>query len=1153
MSNPSFVHLHTHSEFSLLDGASRISEIVSTAADFEMPAVALTDHGVMYGNINFHDEAKKAGIKPVLGCEVYVAVESRFRRDAKLDKRQYHLVLLAKNSQGYKNLIKLVSASFSDGFYYKPRVDKELLREYGGDLVAMSACLGGELPAKIMDRDDQGLDQSLGEYLDIFGTDDFYVELQEHYLPEQRGVNERLVEIARKRGLKLVASNDSHYTRRADADAHDVLLCIQTNSTLDAPDRMRFGTQEFYIKSQQEMWDLFKDVPDALENTLEIVEKCNCAFKFDTLNLPDPGIPAGTKSSDYMYEQAKAGLAARMGGTIPEDYQRQLDYECEIINKCDFATYMMIVRDFTDFARREGIYVGVRGSAAGSIVCYGLGITDVDPIDYGLTFERFLNPERIEMPDVDLDIQDDRRDDLIGYVLEKYGRDRVGQIATFGSLKARAAVRDCGRVLSMDLSEVDRICKMIPAIPVGVTIEQAIKENPDLRSTYERDSSIRRLIDTARTLEGLNRNVGVHAAGVLISDDPLTDHVPVQQGGKGETVAQLAKKDIQKVGLLKMDFLGLANLTILANAVVNVKTSTGIDIDILDVPLDDQKTFEMLGRGDTNGVFQLESPGMRRNVVELKPRSVRELAAIVALYRPGPMDHIPKFIRSKFGQEKIKYLHPDMEPILEETYGVICYQDQVLRIASAIAGFSLGQADKLRKAMSSKDKEVMAQQKQKFVDGAVARGVKQDIAQKIYEQIEPFAGYAFNKAHAVCYAFVAYRTAYLKANFPVQYYAALLSANMDDKDKLAIYLGDCKRLGIEVLPPDINKSSAAFQVEGKSIRFGLGAVKGVGRGVIDGLVAARETGGPFTDLFDFCDRTADQVTMNRSAIESLIKVGAFCHTTSNRAQLLEMLPDSMSSAAARRRDQENGQAGLFCDEMVSAGACIDWRKYDHVGEFAQSEILEFEKELLGFYQSGHPLNEYREALERNTTVNAVTCRELAHDQECVIGGIIADVRIKHTRRNEKMANVRVEDLYGGIDVTFFPAAFKNCQNQLAVDRIVLVKGKASHRERINSDDEDGAVEVEIRGEAVSPLREANGKSNGNGTRAVHIRLSPNATVRLEAVRSFIQSHPGAIPVYLHVCDEGARRKIATDYRVDPSPSFVSSLERMLGRNAVRVA
>jgi len=1155
MSN--FVHLHTHSEFSLLDGACRIKDLVKKAGEYEMPSLAITDHGVMYGNITFYSEAKSAGIKPILGCEVYVAPRSRSQRDPRLDKEQFHLVLLAMNENGYKNLIKLVSIAFSEGFYYKPRVDKELLAQYSSDLIAMTACLGGEIPSFIMKNDMARAEGSLREYADIFGRDNLYIELQDHGLPEQGPVNEALIEMANRTGLKLVCSNDIHYTTAADAESHDVLLSIQTGSTLDDPNRFRFGSQEFYFKTGEQMACIFGNVPGAIENTIEISDRCNINFDFGRSQLPDPGVPPDITPSDYMYQEAWEGLKRRMRREPPEEYKTQFDYECKIISECGFPLYMLIVRDFTDFARQQGMYVGARGSAASSLVGYGLGITDVDPIEYGLAFERFLNPERVEMPDVDLDIQDDRREELIQYVCRKYGRDHVGQIATFGSMKARAAVRDCGRVLGMDLSEVDRVCKMIPTMPVGITIEKAMEENPELKSAYDSSRDVRRLIDTAKTLEGLNRNVGVHAAGVLISNDPLTEHVPVQQGGKGEFVAQMAKKDIAKIGLLKMDFLGLANLTILANSIKNVKRHRGIDIDIMDIPLDDQKVFDMLGKGDTNGVFQLEGAGMRRNVVELKPNSVRELAAIVALYRPGPMAFIPKFVRSKFGQEPISYLHPILKPILEETYGVICYQEQVLNIARAVGGFTLGQADVLRKAMSSKNREIMDKQKVMFLEGAKKNGISERIATQIYEQIEPFAGYAFNKAHAVCYAFVAYRTAYMKANYPVEYYAALLSANMDDKEKLSMYIEDCRRLNIEVLPPDVNASGVEFEVENGAIRFGLSAIKGCGRAVIEGMVAAREAGGKFTNLFDFAERVQDHTALNRSVVECLIKVGAFTSVNVNRAQLLQMLPDALSAAASKLKDQKNGQVGLFGEETGAVGASVDLSKYNHVGDFGRDEILAMEKDLVGLYLSGHPLENMRAALDKNCSANASNYRDLENDQECVIGGIISDVRFRITRRNDKMAFIRIEDLYGTIPVTFFPRDLKSCEQMLVQDRIVLVKGKASHRERLAADEGDTTVEVEIRGESVSLFKNGNGngsvKINGNGKRSVHIKINGAPGTSIELLRSLLEANPGESPVYFWMVHEGSRQKVATQYRVDASQRFISEVERILGRDVVKVA
>ena len=1151
MSSPEFVHLHTHSEYSLLDGACRIPELINRAVEMGMPALALTDHGVMYGNIDFYSEAKAAGINPILGCEVYVAPRSRTQRDPRKDKEQFHLVLLAKSEKGYKNLIKLVSIAFSEGFYYKPRVDKELLSQYGSELIALTACLGGEIPHHILNSDLEKAEQSLGEYADIFGKDNLYLELQDHFIPEQKPVNEGIITLSKRTGLKLVATNDIHYTARADAEAHDVLLCIQTGTTLDNPKRLRFGTQEFYMKTTEEMQKLFREVPEALSNTLEIAEKCDCKFDFGRTKLPNPGIPEGVSSDEYMIQETHKGLLDRMGGQIPEKYQQQFEYECGIINQCGFATYMLIARDFTDFARKQGIYVGIRGSAAGSLVCYGLGITDVDPIEYGLTFERFLNPERIEMPDVDLDIQDDRRDDLIQYVIDKYGQDRVGQIATFGSLKARAAVRDCGRVLGIDLAEVDRIAKMIPAVPVGVTIDQAIRENHELKEA-SRHPDVKRLLDMARSLEGLSRNVGIHAAGVLISADPLTDHVPVQHGNGGEVVAQLAKKDIEKIGLVKMDFLGLANLTILAKAVENVKQHQGIDIDILDIPLDDAKTFEMLGKGDTNGVFQLEGAGMRRNVVDLKPNSVRELAAIVALYRPGPMAEISKFVDAKFGRSPIKYLHPSLEPILQETYGVIAYQDQVLQIARDIAGFSLGQADVLRRGMSSKDRAIMDQQREKFLEGAKSKGIAPGIAAKIYEQIEPFAGYAFNKAHAVCYAFVAYRTAYMKANYPVEYYAALLSANMDDKEKLAAYIEDCRRLKVKVLPLDVNTSGVIFQVEDGAIRFGLAAVKGVGCGVIDAILAARQEGEPFNSLHEFCRRVCDS-TVTRGAIECLIKVGAFDSISKNRAQLLFVLEDAAGQAIRAQKDRRSGQVSLFGGESADEeSSYMEPKNLPEVSEFSRDELLAMEKDLLGLYVSDHPLIQHKEKLEKLATTSSDQLKEKAEREEVVIGGVISRIRKLTTKKNEPMAFITLEDLAGPIDVTVFPSVYRECVKLLVTDGLVIIKGRANRRERMKNDGE-GSDEVGVICESITPLSNGhNGNVNGNGnsTKSVNIRVENGDRDCLKVLRHMLGMHPGENPVYLHVPSNGSMMKMSIELKVEPSPKLLSEIEQILGKKAV---
>jgi len=1165
MPKPGFIHLHTHTEFSLLDGASRIPDLVKQAVEMEMPAMAITDHGVMYGNISFYGEMKSAGVKPILGCEVYVAPRTRHDRDSRLDKEQYHLVLLAQSEKGYKNLIKLVSLAYSEGHYYKPRVDKELLAQYHEDLIALTGCIGGEVPSWILKNDLARAERALAEYAEIFGRDSIYVELQNQSLSEQQQANEGMIHLAEKTKLKLVATNDIHYTYQKDSEAHDVLLCIQTGHTLNDPKRLKFGSQEFYMKSPEEMRALFGHIPGALENTLEIAERCNLQFDFSSTRLPDPGIPAGVDPSDHMESEARKGLAERMPDSIPESYHKQLEYECGIIRQCGFATYMMICRDFTDFARRQGIYVGIRGSAAGSLVCYALGIVDVDPIEYGLTFERFLNPERIEMPDVDLDIQDDRRDELIQYVIGKYGSDRVGQIATFGSLKARAAVRDCGRALGTDPAEVDRLAKMIPTIPVGVTIDQALRSNPEFQDAYNRSPDARTLIDTARTLEGLNRNVGVHAAGVLISDNPLTDHVPVQYGNKGEAVAQLAKKDIAKIGLVKMDFLGLANLTILADAVKKVKEHQGIDIDILNIPLDDKKTFEMLGRGDTNGVFQLESSGMRQNVIDLKPNSVRELAAIIALYRPGPMASIPNFVRGKFGQDPIDYLHPDLEPILSETYGVISYQDQVLWIARAIAGFTLGQADVLRKAMSIKDPVIMDEQRVKFLEGAKNRGVDEKVASQIYEQIEPFAGYGFNKAHAVCYAFVAYRTAYMKSTYPVEYYSALLSANMDDKDKLAMYVDDCKRFGIKMLPPDVNSSGVEFEVCEGALCFGLAAVKGVGRGAIDAVLEARKEGGPFKSLHEFARRVCDTI-VGRSAIESLIKCGAFDSINKNRAQLLFILDDATSMALRAQRDKKAGQHSLFTppNPPLAKGGIrggeesedyLEPKTLPQVEPMPRDEQLAVEKDLLGLYFSEHPLEQFAEKFATFVTATSAKIKEMADKQDVIVAGVISRIRKHFTKKNnEPMVFLTIEDLSGSMDVTAFPSVYRDYKDVIAQDAVVVVRGKTNHRERPGSDGET-SCEIGIICESIQVLTNGNGNGkngNGVGPKCLTIRLTNSDREKLKHLRGVFSKYSGESPVYFVVASSGKTTKVSAQAKVEPSPKLISEIEQVLGKSVVTV-
>jgi DNA polymerase-3 subunit alpha len=885
--------------------------------------------------------------------------------------------------------------------------------------------------------------------------------------------------------------------------------------------------------------------------------------------------------SEYMEKLCWEGLQRKCPGA-PDTYKERLRYEIDTINNCGFPRYMLIVREYARFARDSGIFMGVRGSAAASLVCYCLDITDFDPIEFTLTFERFLNVERIEMPDIDMDFQDDRREDVIKWVTEKYGADHVAQIVTFGTLAARAAIRDVGKVLGADMSLVDKACKAIPTIPVGITIDKALNEVPDFAEIYK-DSDIRRVIDTAKQLEGVSRHSSVHAAGIIISYDPLTDHVPVLKGSKGELVTQYDADGLKKVGLLKMDFLGLANLTIIARAIQNIKQSRGFEIDIHEIPLDDEKTYEMLGRGDTTGVFQLESPGMRRNIQDLKPNSVAELAAMVALYRPGPMANIPKFINSKFGREPITYLHPDLEPIVKETYGVIVYQDQVLHIVRAVAGFTLGQADLFRRAMSKKKLDEIMKQKSNFLAGAKANGISEKKAQEIFDHIEPFAGYAFNKAHAVCYAHVAYQTAYLKALYPVEYFAAMLACHFDNKDKVALYIEECNRLKIEVLPPDVNESEADFTVQNGAIRFGLAAVKNCGKGLVESIVEARNSVGPFKSLHEFCERVVENGQIGKSALETLINAGAFASIIPNRKQAQAMLEEAMALAAAIHRDKVNGQAALFGGPQEQTHHDLDLRKYAHIEDYTREELLVLERDLLGLYVSDHPLKHVREALEEYVSVTSDQLQELGDEEECVIGGLLTDVRYHTTKKTgNKMAFIKLEDVTGPISVTVFPKVFEVCSEHLVKDKIVIINGKASHRERFggkSSGDEEKSYQVEVLADSVKPL--PNGKGNGNGKRLkkkepeepvqpveestesgfaaepdvytsseVHIRVLPEMRHALPDLKAAIERYPGELPVYMHIPNGDEDARVCTSCCVAPSDEFLAAVRGIVGPDRV---
>ncbi|MDR3710768.1 MAG: DNA polymerase III subunit alpha [Capsulimonadaceae bacterium] len=1156
-----FVHLHLHSEYSLLDGACRIDDLIKKAEELEMPAIGLTDHGVMYGAMEFYQKCKKHKIKPIVGCEVYVANRSRKQRENKNLDGSNHLVLLAQNETGYKNLIKLVSIASIDGFYYKPRVDKELLHQYSEGLICLSACLGGEVPEHCLANALDKARYAASEYREIFGKDNYYLEIQDHTLEPQRIVNEQLRQLSTDLSLPLVATNDVHYLNAEDADPHQVLLCIQTSTTLADPKKMNYGAKEFFLKSQEEMLRVFRDFPDALARTAEIASRCDLKLDLGRLAMPSPGdVPSDMNAQAYMTKLCFAGMRERYA-VVTESHEERLRYELDVIEKTGFAMYFLIVRDIAQHARKSGVYFGVRGSAAGSMASYCLGITDLDPLTYGLTFERFLNPERISMPDIDMDFEDRRRQEMIEYVVNKYGREHVAQIVTFGTLAARAAVRDSARAMGeMQMSEVDKLCKMIPATP-KMTIKKAFGENPEFKAAYDSNAQARKLIDTAQRLEGLTRHDSVHAAGVVIAADPLMENVPLQKADDGVGyVAQYEAAWLEKIGLLKMDFLGLANLTILARAVENVKNTTGDIIDVWDLPLDDRETYDLLGRGDCTGIFQLESPQMRRYIAELHPNTVGEVAAMVALYRPGPMAHIPRYIRCKHGLDPITYPHPALEPILGETYGVIVYQDQVLLIVRAIAGFSLGQADILRKAMGKKDEKEMLAQRQKFIDGAIERDTPREKAEEIFNLIEPFAGYAFNKAHAACYAMVAYQTAYLKAHYPVQYFAALMATQAGDTDKLVNFIEDARHQKIDVLAPDVNSSDADFTVEGQAIRFGLSAIKNVGHAPIDLILAARAKGGKFKSLYDFCVRVQGESMTSKSAVETLIKAGALESIDEDRGLLLAGLEPAWTAAVKAAQDLKAGQVSMFgdsADATEPAGPALPTT----YTPMTRQEQMAAEKELLGVYLSDHPLDQFADRLKTVTTHTIDEVRSVPDKTPVKLAGVLSAVRVYYTRgKNEQMYFLTLEDKTGSIAVTLFPRGAVEYGVQCVKDSVVVIDGKVSYRDRINTKapadgESGGAGSAEIVADSIVPFASAQDLLGAPSTGAedevpdfetMHIRLSASDRNRLRTLNDVFNNNQGSAAVRLHFLDNGKPVTFEPKTRISSESRMVEYIRSLMG-------
>ncbi|MDD2432370.1 MAG: DNA polymerase III subunit alpha [Clostridia bacterium] len=1138
----SFVHLHNHTCYSLLDGASKLEELMQQAKALGMDALAITDHGVMYGVLDFYKEAKKAGLHPIVGCEVYVAPRSRFDKVAGVDDSPSHLVLLAENQEGYRNLLQLVSASWLEGFYYKPRVDLSLLQEYSQGLIALSACLAGEIPTLLIQNKEEDAVHKALLYQDIFGKGNFYLELMDHGLDKQQQVNAGLVRIAQKTGIPLVASNDVHYLRREDAFIQDILLCIQTGKTLKDEGRLHFDTEEFYLKDATEMKLLFGDYPEALENTCRIAERCQVDFTFGENHLPPYQVPEGQTVDSYLKQLAVQGLHKRYV-EVTAVAEERLNYELEIIKRMGYSSYFLIVWDFICFAKKKGIFVGPgRGSAAGCLVSYCLGITDIDPLKYDLLFERFLNPERVSMPDIDIDFCFERRGEVIDYVMEKYGEDRVAQIITFGTLAARAAIRDTGRAMDIPLSLVDKVAKMVPMEP-GMTIARALEVSSELVEMQKEDPIVQELLTTAQSLEGIPRHAGTHAAGLVISEEPLANYVPLQRTAEGLVCTQFAKETIEEIGLLKMDLLGLRTLTVINNAVSMVRKSREVDLNLATIPLDDPLVYELLSVGDTIGVFQLESSGLRALLRELKPTTFEDIIALVALYRPGPLGSgmVEDFIKRRHKEVEITYLHPALEPILKTTYGVIIYQEQVMRIASDLAGFSLGEADLLRRAMGKKKPEIINGLRKKFIAGAVTNKIEGKIAEKIFDLLEYFAGYGFNKSHSAAYALLAYQTAYLKAHYPVEFMAALLTSVIETKDRVPFYIEECRQRGIEILVPDVNESVEDFTVSGHKIRFGLAAIKQVGHQAIEAIIKEREKGF-FKSLQDFCERV-DLACLNRRALENLIKAGAFRSLHESQAQLLAILQTCLDQGLAWQEQQNSKQLSLF--DLAGVEKPLNPQiTLPKVREFMEKEVLQMEKEVLGLYLSGHPLTEYRELLQGKGCVT-IESLDMERDRERVIlGGVITSLRRSVTRRGQTMAYFVLEDLTGSLEALLFPSNFLKFNKFLDEDLPVLVKG------RLNFQEDKPKIMVD----KIKPLDDLVVEEESPSTTKLYLKMPPSFDEQQfwEKLKPILEQYQGNTPLYLYFPEEERLIKSKRQYWVKVVPDLIQQLEEFMGIEAISV-
>ena len=1146
-----FTHLHVHTEYSLLDGSSKIKELPARAKELGMNSLAITDHGVMYGVIDFYRAAREVGIKPIIGCEVYVAPNSRFDRETVSgEDRYYHLILLAENNQGYQNLMKIVSKGFVDGFYYKPRVDYEVLREYHEGIICLSACLAGEVQRYLARGLYQEGKEAALRYEEIFGKGNFFLELQDHGIPEQKTVNQALLRLSQELQIDLVATNDVHYTFAEDAVPHDILLCIQTNKKVTDENRMRYEGGQFYCKSEEEMRALFPYALEALENTQKIADRCNVEIEFGVTKLPRFDVPDGYDAWGYLNKLCDDGMAKHYpddDGTLRE----RLEYELDVIHTMGYVDYFLIVWDFIHFAKSHDIMVGPgRGSAAGSIVSYCLGITDIDPIRYNLLFERFLNPERVSMPDIDIDFCFERRQEVIDYVVEKYGKDQVVQIVTFGTLAAKGVVRDVGRALDMPYARCDAIAKMIPG-DLGMTLEKALKASPDLRNAYNEDEQVKYLIDMSMRLEGLPRHTSMHAAGVVISQTSVDNYVPLSKAADGTITTQFTMTTLEELGLLKMDFLGLRTLTVIQNAVWQVKRTQGIDLDMNAIDYNDKQVLDSLGTGKNDGVFQLESSGMKSFMKELKPENLEDIIAGISLYRPGPMDFIPRYLKGKNEKGSITYECPQLEPILSPTYGCIVYQEQVMQIVRDLAGYTLGRSDMVRRAMSKKKSSVMEKERQNFVygneeegvKGCINNGIDEKTANLIFDEMIDFAKYAFNKSHAACYAVVSYQTAYLKYYYPKEFMAAIMTSVMDNISKVSEYILTCRQMGIEILSPDINEGESGFSVSGDSIRYGLSAIKSVGKSVVEVIIAEREANGPFVTLEDFVGRLSNK-EVNKRTLENFIKAGALDTLPGNRRQKLLIAPDILDQKNKEKKTGMEGQMSLFdfAGEEDKESFQISM---PNVEEFSKEDLLAFEKEILGIYISGHPMEAYEQSWRANITAMATDfivdeeteSAKVRDGAQVIIGGMITGKTVKTTKTNKMMAFVMVEDLVGSVEVLVFPRDYDKYREMLIPDAKVFIQGRASI-----GDDPVGKVICE----RVIPFEKL--------PRQVWIQFADKEayTAQEAGVMDCLKMSEGSDSVIIYLAKEKAKKVLPANWNVSGGPELVAALSEIVGEKNVKV-